>query len=339
MTARVGINKRYGAFHAAGRSMRRMLLFLALMLTLGQGGASAEPGDVKGSSDIAWIGRYADSRIVTFDKSAFDSVAFLTRKPKTPVREAADFTQLEGRRTQIIYQAPTGRSSLEVYRNFEQKLLAAGFAAVFSCQSDTCGVSGGQLVTLAFGRDANGVMSFSTGYFRAPRYGVFRKTAAGVEQMAAIYVGESPSDGPRIAVLAFEAGAMEADKIVVPTAADMSKMLDAGGRIALYGIYFDTADANITGQSQATIDQIIVLLKANPKLSLVVVGHTDNQGDYTANLRLSERRSAAVVAALVKGGVSAGRLTSFGAGMAAPAASNDEEAGRGKNRRVELVKR
>lgn len=319
--------------------MRRMILQLTAALGLFSAAAAAAPPDVKGSSDVAWIGRYADSHIVTFQQSAFDEVNFLTRKPKSPERVETDYLKREGKRTLAVYQAPKERSSLEVYRNYEQKLLGAGFASVFACSSEACGLTGGQLVNLAFGRDTNGTMSFAAGFYRAPRYGVFRKTDGGTDQIAAIYVGESPSDGPRVAVLAFEAAAMETDKIVVPTASEMRQALDASGRIALYGIYFDTGEATVKTDSQPTLDQIVALLKASPQLSLVVAGHTDSTGDYAANLRLSERRAAAVVAALVKAGVAQGRLTAFGAGMAAPAARNDDDAGRARNRRVELVKR
>lgn len=303
------------------------------------GAAGAAPPDVKGSSDVPWIGRYADSHIVTFEQTAFDEVAVLTRRPKSPSRDDGDYLRLEGRRTLAVYQVPKGRSSLEVYRNFEQKLVGSGFAPVFTCTAEACGVNGAQLVTLAYGRDTNGAMSFSTGYFRAPRYGVFRKTDGGADQVAAIYVGESPSDGPRVALLAYEAKAMDTGRIVVPTADEMRQSLDANGRIALYGIYFDTGEATLKPESKPTLDQITALLKASPKLALVVAGHTDSTGDYAANLGLSERRATAVVAALVKAGVAPARLTAFGAGMAAPAARNDDEVGRAKNRRVELVKR
>ena len=75
-------------------------------------------------------------------------------------------------------------------------------------------------------------------------------------------------------------------------------------------------------------------------LSLSVVGHTDNVGGADANLKLSRRRADAVVAALVEDdGIDEARLESSGAGMTKPVASNDDEQGRAKNRRVELVKR
>ena len=71
-----------------------------------------------------------------------------------------------------------------------------------------------------------------------------------------------------------------------------------------------------------------------------VVGHTDTSGSFEHNLDLSMRRAAAVVEVLVTAhGISEGRLTPRGVGPLAPVASNDTEAGRALNRRVELVRR
>lgn len=302
--------------------------------------AQAAPVDVKGSQDVPWIGRYSDSHIVWYARQAFDEVAFLTRTPQGPARDPADFLRAEGERTRLVYQVPAGRSSLEVFRNFEQQLAGAGFDTLHACQGDECRLTGGQLVNLAFGPEVNGSLSFSAGYYKSPRYAVFRRNASGLEQIAALFVGESTTGGPRVAVQAFERRAMDTDRIVVPSAAEMRKALDTLGRIALYGIYFDSGEARLKPESQPTLDQVVALMRSNPSLSLIVAGHTDGQGDYNANLRLSERRSAAVVAALVEQGKTpAARLTTFGAGMAAPAAPNDSDAGRAKNRRVELVKR
>lgn len=133
---------------------------------------------------------------------------------------------------------------------------------------------------------------------------------------------------------------METGKIIVPTAQEMTQSFAREGRIALYGIFFDTGLAVLKPESKPTLDQIGEALKLNPKLTLLVVGHTDNVGEFQANLALSQRRAAAVVEALVKQyAIAAARLQPAGAGMIAPAASNADEAGRAKNRRVELVPR
>jgi outer membrane protein OmpA-like peptidoglycan-associated protein len=87
-----------------------------------------------------------------------------------------------------------------------------------------------------------------------------------------------------------------------------------------------------------TIKQIAKLLKDNPKLKLLIVGHTDNQGTFIYNKKLSEGRAKSVVKLLVtKYGINADRLHPVGVSYAAPIASNNTEEGRAKNRRVELV--
>jgi OmpA-OmpF porin, OOP family len=81
------------------------------------------------------------------------------------------------------------------------------------------------------------------------------------------------------------------------------------------------------------------MLKAQPTLKLHVVGHTDNVAGLDLNMQLSRARAEAVVQVLVaKHGIATTRLKGHGVGPLSPVASNDTESGRGKNRRVELVK-
>lgn len=118
----------------------------------------------------------------------------------------------------------------------------------------------------------------------------------------------------------------------------MADRIDAEGRVALYGIYFDTDSAAVKPDSRPTLDEIAGLLRDSPGLKLLVVGHTDNQGGFDYNIDLSTRRAAAVAEALADGhGVDPGRFKPWGVGYTAPVAANTNEAGRARNRRVELV--
>jgi outer membrane protein OmpA-like peptidoglycan-associated protein len=120
----------------------------------------------------------------------------------------------------------------------------------------------------------------------------------------------------------------------------MEQALERDGRIAIYGIYFDFDEAELKPESQPQIDQLGTLLKDNPKLQVLIVGHTDGKGAFDYNLALSQRRAQAVAEALAaKYGIESARLTPAGAGMVAPVASNRTEEGRAKNRRVEIVER
>jgi outer membrane protein OmpA-like peptidoglycan-associated protein len=118
----------------------------------------------------------------------------------------------------------------------------------------------------------------------------------------------------------------------------MAKSIDADGRVALYGIYFDTGKADIKPESKASLDQISELLKQRPNLKLHVVGHTDNVGAVESNMVLSKRRAESVVAALsTTYNINRTRLTGNGVASLAPVKTNSTEEGRAKNRRVELV--
>ena len=129
-------------------------------------------------------------------------------------------------------------------------------------------------------------------------------------------------------------------KMVTMSAAEMSQSITSVGKVALYGIYFDANKWDIKPSSRPALQEIAALLKQQPALKLHVVGHTDNIGGYEFNTGLSKRRAEAVVASLVKDfGISPLRLTANGAAYLAPVASNATEAGRAKNRRVELVPR
>jgi outer membrane protein OmpA-like peptidoglycan-associated protein len=149
-----------------------------------------------------------------------------------------------------------------------------------------------------------------------------------------------PETKDRVAVLldVVEAKPMEA-RMVSVDAGTMARDIAATGRVALYGLYFDTDKAELKPESAPALAEIGKLLKAQPGLKVYIVGHTDNVGVFDYNMSLSQRRAKSVVDQLIQSyGISPDRLKPAGAGMIAPVASNDDEAGRGKNRRVEIVK-
>jgi outer membrane protein OmpA-like peptidoglycan-associated protein len=118
----------------------------------------------------------------------------------------------------------------------------------------------------------------------------------------------------------------------------MVASITTSGRVALYGIQFDSGRTEVKTESKATMDEIAKLLATNKSLKLLVVGHTDNVGGFAPNLELSRKRAEAVVAQLVaQYKVAPARLQALGVAYASPVASNLEESGRARNRRVELV--
>jgi outer membrane protein OmpA-like peptidoglycan-associated protein len=126
---------------------------------------------------------------------------------------------------------------------------------------------------------------------------------------------------------------------IVASADAFSNDIKATGHAAVYGIYFDTGKWAIKPASDGALAEIAKLMKRDPALQLNVVGHTDNVGGIESNMKLSQARAESVVQALSgRYGVAASRLRPYGVGPLSPVASNDTEEGKGKNRRVELVK-
>lgn len=137
-------------------------------------------------------------------------------------------------------------------------------------------------------------------------------------------------------LLAVEEKAMR-QTVALTTADDMRKALATDGKVTLY-IAFDTDKATVRPDGKPAIDEITKLLKADPQLKLAVEGHTDDTGNPAHNQALSTQRAEAVVQTLVRDGVDAQRLRATGHGATRPLADNKDEAGRAKNRRVELIK-
>jgi outer membrane protein OmpA-like peptidoglycan-associated protein len=113
--------------------------------------------------------------------------------------------------------------------------------------------------------------------------------------------------------------------------------MDKGRVNVLQQVHFATGSATIEPDSFPMLGEIVALLNANPQIKKMrIEGHTDNRGNADMNLDLSKRRAASVRIWLVQHGVADGRLESEGYGLTRPIDSNDTEAGRLANRRVEF---
>jgi outer membrane protein OmpA-like peptidoglycan-associated protein len=128
------------------------------------------------------------------------------------------------------------------------------------------------------------------------------------------------------------------EQSVVVSSEQIAKAMGDEGKVVFYGIYFDTDKATLKAESTPTLAEMAKWLKTNASAKVFIVGHTDMQGPVERNQKLSRDRAASVIAALTKDhGIKADRLSAEGIGPLAPVASNATEAGRAKNRRVEMV--
>jgi outer membrane protein OmpA-like peptidoglycan-associated protein len=118
----------------------------------------------------------------------------------------------------------------------------------------------------------------------------------------------------------------------------MKAALDADGKVALYGIFFDYDKATLQQASSKQLQDVLTLLLNHSDLRLEIQGHTDSDGSADYNLQLSERRAESVRNYMILFGIDPERLKSKGYGETMPTAPNDTAENKAKNRRVELVR-
>ncbi len=318
--------------------------------------------DVPGSQDHPLIKRYDGATIVRYSRNEFTEY----RLPVGPVQgkgNDAKFPKaidLEGRVTRITYLVPAGRSTLEVMRNYQGDLANAGFKPLFTGAHEALGEGAYDNAFATRYRDialpSYSGLDFPMLVGRDDRFLAAKLSRADGDVHVALYViaiaegwgkflytdatakKEFAKDGQVVVQLdVIEAKPMET-KMVTVSAGEMARSITTTGSVALYGIFFDSNSAQVKQESEPALQEIGKLLKAQPALNLLVVGHTDNVGTFDFNMDLSRRRAEAVVAALVsRFGVQQRRLTPVGVSFASPVASNASEEGRARNRRVQLV--
>ena len=106
--------------------------------------------------------------------------------------------------------------------------------------------------------------------------------------------------------------------------------------LAARKIFYAANSDKISNASFQALDEVAMILKENPDLQLEIEGHSDNSGIAAHNLLLSEKRANAVKKYLVAAGITPARIQATGYGDKHPLYTNDTEAGRSQNRRVEL---
>lgn len=261
-------------------------------------------GDVSGSQDHPLLTRYPGSGIGEYVKS-YDSVEFAVGRDAggNPKRLA-----VEGDRTflRYFYDEKNQPSPLQLLRNYQNAIKKIGGAIAYErLPKDSDGGETTLKVTTG-GKDV--WVKIEPDIFSAP----------------------TQSYKLEIVEVAAMQQAVEANKLL--------EELNKNGFVALY-INFDTGKWDLKPDGQATVKEIITMLKGAPSLNISIEGHTDNVGAAASNKVLSENRAKSVMTAILSGGIDAKRLSAVGYGQEKPIADNRTEDGRGKNRRVELVKR
>jgi OmpA-OmpF porin, OOP family len=307
------------------------IVSFCFLTTLVAAVGTAQSGDVRGSKDHPLVSRYPGLVIRDYVVAEFDQFDLPLGRLKSD-STAEKSQRLEGKITRIAYDAPSGRSILEIYRNYEDALKKAGFEILFACVNNQgCG-SGAPTLFAAKGRD-------DWGWGSGQRYLSAKLSRPEGDAYVSLHLGQwsDQSRGSAILLYVVEVKPMESGRVTVDAGA-LASDIARTGHSAVYGIYFDTGKTEVKPQSDAALKEIAKLLQQDAQLKLLVVGHTDSVGTLASNMDLSKRRADAVVQALTtRYGVAPACLLAQGAGPLAPVASNRTEEGRARNRRVELV--
>jgi OmpA-OmpF porin, OOP family len=337
----------------------------AAMLTFASISAAADEPEDWG--DHRLVPRVDGSEIITYRYAEFDRTT-LTFGPYDD-GEFPDAREFEGEHTQLTYLLRNPEiSTLQVKRAYRQGLEQAGFEIEYAASGrDEFGRRFHRFDTFERSRP-RGVNVHTMGWprnhdardmrFLAASHSeenvhvnvlIYNNRRDGGQPTIRVDVVEEPEEETTLAMAAPEPPAeqpTERDEIIAAhdrenlSAEDIEAGIVSEGRVAVRDILFEFDSAEIIDESADALSTIAEVLDENPELELLIVGHSDNVGDFEYNLNLSMERAQAVAAWLEdRYDIDGSRLQPAGAGMMAPVATNRTEAGRQQNRRVELVER
>lgn len=321
------------------------LLGAAAMLGAAATVAAAPTPDRAGGKDHPLVSRYEGSILYDYGVNALAPAQVVERDKTGPVLRS-----VEGRLNNRLYWGPKDTAALAIFRNYQQALQAAGFETLFSCETPECEKLRIQRMVGTFPRDAKWVKGdplvniFNSGNQGDFHYISARKQAGPGYTYVQVALSAPVGSGDRAGrvrqfIQVIEPAQAEMGKVTVDAKA-IGAGLQRDGKIALYGVNFDTNKAVLRADSEAQLQSMADALKAQLGMKVLIVGHTDNQGDIDANLALSQKRAQAVVAALSgKYGIPASQLSARGVSSFAPVSTNASDEGRARNRRVEMVVR
>ncbi len=321
-------------------SIRRIgpiLLTLALSVLASE--TAPAGGDTPGGQDHPALGRIPGAVIVDQSVADYDTLVYPVESERHKVTRVAE---REGKLTRTIYLLPAGKSPSTAQAIYRKRLKELGLKILYRCRNERIGfyMALVQQTDDDYWTRGNAPRKLHCVVAEGELQG--RPAVVAAYSYEAIY-SRTP-DGrkgwlPTLRLYILEQAALDA-RLEVVTAEKMAEALRSDGHIALYNVLFDHDSDRLKPEARTELTEIARFLREHPQIRVYVVGHTDNTGSYDYNLRLSQRRAAAVVKALEeKHGIAPDRLKDVGVGPVAPVASNATEQGRAKNRRVELVQR
>ncbi|MDR7126143.1 OmpA family protein [Pseudotabrizicola sp. 4114] len=244
-----------------------------------------------------------------------------------------------------------GATTLELLMPLRAQLQEDGFRTVFECEAVACGGFDFRYGTVILPEPEMHVDLGDFRYYAAERGAevvsliVSRTAAAGFVQM--IHVGGARNAVPLLSGSTMTAPANPLAALPLPVlpddgatapAADLGARLLSGGAVALEDLVFASGSSALAEGTYGSLTALATWLRQNPALTVALVGHTDASGGLEGNIALSRKRADAVRQYLIRTeAIPAAQVEAQGVGYLSPRASNLNDAGREKNRRVEVM--
>ncbi|HDR50239.1 MAG TPA: hypothetical protein ENN90_01265 [Mariniphaga anaerophila] len=299
--------------------------------------------DIENSKDHPLVSRFKGSVIEYYKETKWGSY-------KLPVSKSGkiDFDApqvLEGKVTRIQYSVSADNQSEFVLQNYKAALTKSGYTIMVAIAGNDLGVSdrphtwkdkyyeaGGYYNGL--GNDKFGIGVHFPLWKNDHSFIAAKGSKGGQEIFIMVYTVVEGN----YTLITQDVLEIDAVTTGMVSAEVISNGIAADGRVAIYDIYFETAKSDIKPESAQALSIIAAFIKSNPSKKYFIVGHTDNTGEVSTNLTLSQNRALSVLNELVNQyAVNKEQVKAHGVASLAPVASNATSEGKAKNRRVEIV--
>lgn len=286
--------------------------------------------DIEGSKDYPLVSRFKGSVIEWYQIRNFDRYFILSLQDN----KISNY-EVDGKITRIQYSVGKEHSVFEIYKSYENSLKETGFEILTTLNDENCGVN---LQEQLYNDEFHGLNKLPRAALNPGDdefyYLAVKKQIDDKDIYIVVYTAFERGD----LLVTFDAIEVQSIDKGLVSVKDLETNLSKNGHIAIYDIHFDTGKSDIKPNSDSALNNIAEYLNVHSDKKYLIVGHTDNTGDFEANLKLSEARAGTVMNELItKYSVKAEQLKAYGDGSTAPVASNSTNDGKAKNRRVEIV--
>ena len=292
---------------------------------------SAQSVFAQENNDI--ISLYDGSKLMYDDDIGFETHYYLTG-PNS--HEAID-----GKIRRQFCKAPEGVSAYEIIKNYEKAIQSKGGTIIYLSRKAKTYKDEETGKTIWFMRElfANGRLNHGAySYLQLPNYAqdyVVGKISTAENDIYISLAAAQIEKNVYYTVVTILAEPMDMNNVTLNV---LNEGIAQNGRVAIYDIYFDTGKSEVKDESTISLKTIADYLKNNSDQKFLIVGHTDNTGDFDANIKLSSDRAESVKQKLIADyNIPAEQLKIYGVGSTSPQMSNSTEDGKARNRRVELV--